>query len=172
MSVYPIDIVKVSMDHKDGTKAYHVTLVATSYGRALVIKRWGKKSVFGEILTSRFPDIAAGEEAYAAIISAKMKRGYSAQSKVIETADDLDGLIKCIGRPTWMKLAAADLNHLDGSLKTNGIREPDPPRFAENGTFLGNPEPRKIEITQEMIDADRREQALIRSAENPLYGKY
>lgn len=168
---YPAEVARTSLNHKQGTKSYHVTLIATSENKSVLIKRWGRTGAFGDVKFEIYNGNEEGEAAFEAIINDKRKRGYAIDTTDVVRALDLAELTKAVGRPTWAKMNPAVLVHIDSSISTTGVREADPLRFDENGVFA-DPQPRKVEITEEMIEADKRLRLEELRARNPNYGRF
>lgn len=174
MSAYPMTVQKVYLEHQGGTKFYALTVVFTNEDKALFIRRWGRKGVFGDMLVEEHNSHKAGVAAYEKLLREKTsgRKGYEAKN---ESQDDVllaADLQRVVGLAQWAKLSASNLKHLDASIDTTGVREPDPPRFDENGDFLGDAPVRKLEITEEMIEADKRSKLESAYKSNPKFGMF
>lgn len=174
MSAYPMQVRSVSMDHTGGTKSYHLLLVTTADGRSLFVSRWGKTGAFGEMKPETFPTSAGGEKAWDKKERQKASGGYRQHGAVrVEAVNDAGDLRRAIGIGVWGKVGAAALKHLDPSLDTSGMREADPVRVNEDGTFNANTS-RNADLSAQIAaekEAQRIESENVLRA-NPLFGKF
>lgn len=171
MSPYPIEIQRVNYAHQGGTKAYFLTLLQTSEGNSVLIKRWGRVGAFGDVKFETYLSHSEGERAFKSAQNTRGTKGYRVESIDTLTAASLDETTKIIGRPTWAKMDPATLTHIDASLSTKGVREADQPRFTEDGEFI-DPQPRKVEISAEDIERDRQARFDLLRAKNPNFGRF
>jgi predicted DNA-binding WGR domain protein len=167
---YPMSISRASLDHRGGTKSYHLLQITNALGQSVFVSRWGKTGAFGDVKIERGSSDAMSK-AWLKKHSEKERGGYAVVSSENFKAKDLDELIKWVGRPTWTKLSADDLKHLDSTIGTNGVREAEPPRFTESGDFVGV-QARKVEITEEMKEQVKLEKFEQARARNPNYGRF
>lgn len=163
---------RTSLDHKGGTKAYHLILIKTPDGRGMLIRRFGKVGQFGDVMVEQFPTSAAAEKAFEKLYNEKTsgRKGYF-QKTHEESDEDFDGLQKILGRPLWAKLGPSDIKFLNDDADVSGVRERDPNRYDEDGNWLGNPEPRKADIAAE-IEASKQQRLEELRQKNPLYGRF
>ncbi|RWB95512.1 MAG: WGR domain-containing protein [Mesorhizobium sp.] len=178
MSSYPIKATHLSLDHRGGTKSYHTVLVETADGLGLLVKRWGKKGVFGSTKTESYATYREAERAFERIFNEKTRGGYEVVGKTVETvANDQSELPKMFGRMIYSKLDSGALQHIDPTIDVTGRREPDPPEYDENGDYIGRAPPRVI--PRETIEAALKREAEERKqkeqegyAANPLFGLF
>lgn len=181
-STYPISIEIVSLEHKGGTKAYHLYRMSTKSGASLVAFRWGKVGTFGEVQTHKFDTIGSAEEAFDKKLAAKMRGGYSPSTRhdpKPSTAPSFEDLRDAIGRPMLTRLGPTNLKHIDPNIDTTGMKEPDPPRLDENGRLHPGTEAKKRREEEERVRkaaaeiAAREEQERQEAyKDNPLFGAF
>lgn len=126
-----ITIRKLSMQHRGGTKEYHLLLVANSEnGKGLLVSRWGKTGAWGQMKTEKGTESDA-TRAFHAKFDEKSTRGYRT------TADKTDGVhtyeeaAKIIGMTYWPQLGAHNLEHVFPGVDTAGVREAKPATWKE-----------------------------------------
>lgn len=180
MSTYPITVSTVNLKHRGGTKFYTFLLAQTADGKGLLIKRYGKVGTFGQIIEERYDTYKGAEKAFEKTFDEKTsgRKGYEVDGATRElTVSGPGDLLTVFGRMLWPKLSAATVKHLDPSYDTTGRREPDPPRFGEDGEYLGEPEPRTLSpeevetAKQAAIDEEKAKRAAI-YAENENFGRF
>jgi predicted DNA-binding WGR domain protein len=176
---YPMVVKKLHLNHQGGTKFYAMTLVATSTDKCIFIRRWGKVKAFGEILVQKFHGVGAATKEFDTFLRGRERRGYRIEASEANPAEDQEQLIRQVGRATWAKLPPDALTHLDSTISTAGVREAEPPRYDEDGNFVGNPPPRKYELSEEekaavLAEQRAKEEALQakRRAANPNFGRF
>jgi predicted DNA-binding WGR domain protein len=177
---YPMEIWGVSLEHEKGTKAYDIKVVSSSAGPAIVIFRWGKVGVRGDILVKRFDTYTEAKSAAEAKKREKKTRGYDQTS--ISEAKVVNGrfsLVQAIGRPTLAKLDPDDITHIDPDFDTKGMRRREPPRLDEDGRLnqraLRDKELREKEELRKFREEQRRkeeDEAESFYRNNPLYGAF
>jgi predicted DNA-binding WGR domain protein len=175
MSAYPMTVQKVYLEHVGGTKFYALTLIFNSNDKALFIRRWGRKGVFGDMIVEEHNTHKAGVAAYEKLLREKSsgRKGYEVKSEGQDDVHDgVDELRRVVGLAQWAKLSPKALKHIDPAIDTTGVREPDPPRFDENGDYLGEAPVRKVEITEEMVEADKRARMESAYSSNPKFGMF
>lgn len=175
MSAFPMTVQKVYLEHQGGTKFYALTIIFTNEDKALFLRRWGRKGVFGDMIVEEHKSHKAGVAAYEKLLREKTsgRKGYEVKNEGQDDVHDgVDELKRVVGLAQWAKLSASNLKHLDASIDTTGVREPDPPRFDENGDFLGDAPARKLEITEEMVEADKRARMESAYKSNPKFGMF
>lgn len=175
MSAYPMKLRSVSFDHTGGTKSYHLLIVETADGKSLFVSRWGKKGAFGELKAEMFPTVAAGEKAFDKKERQKTSSGYrqTGPSKS-DVANNAAELRAAMGLPTWSKVGAGAISHLDPAIDTKGMRDAEPNRVGEDGRLTGQDAARKVDVSQALAaqkEADRIESERILAA-NPNYGRF
>lgn len=163
---------RTSLKHRGGTKEYHLVLIVTPQQTGILIRRFGKVGAFGEVMVEQFNNALVAEANYCQLLLKKTaeRKGYS-KTVSNSTECDFDELQKRIGRPLWAKLSPANIRFLNADADVTGVREPDPPRFDEEGRWLGNPEPRKADLTAEIEAAKAARLEELRQ-KNPLYGRF
>lgn len=156
-TTYPIEIQKISLDHKGATKSYHLLLAARADGKCLLVKRWGRKGQFGSISEELFNTTGFAERAFEKVLAEKTGRGYSVlqETNSNKTAVNAEILVHHFGRPLWAKLSAAAVKQLDEDIDVTGRREPETPRFDEYGNDNGMAQVRMPVYTQEQLAAQQ-----------------
>jgi len=125
MSVFPITIIRESLRHRQGTKAYHLLRIMTASGPALTINRWGKTEAWGEIQIVRHDSMAQATTAYNQEKREKEGRGYSVYMMArSDNADDFEEFKKVLGPQYFSQLGVDNLRHLSPDFDTTGVREP------------------------------------------------
>lgn len=173
MSVYPIKVSSISLDHKNGTKSYHLMVVETADGTALFINRWGKTGQFGELQVKTCTKAEAWK-AFEAKEREKTRGGYGAKGamRVQEAVTGTD-LPKAMTLAVFNKVGAKAINFIDPGFNTSGMRELDDPRTDEDGRVV-NDTTRKADIAAQ-LEAQRLEEAAAAAqsyASNPNYGRF
>lgn len=180
--VYPITVESVSLDHKGGTKSYHLKLVHSKSGNSLVIYRWGKTGEFGSVKVEKFVFAEEASKAFEKKMTEKMRKGYAVNSKhdpAPKTADDFADLRKLVGSPVMSKLQADELKHIDPDADTKGMREREDPRFTEDGKWDADAADRRArekqaEIRKAQEEAKRKEEQEAQQAyaNDPNFGAF
>lgn len=188
MSSFPMSIYKVEYKHKGGTKAYFLTLVTNAANESILIKRWGKVGATGQLKVEQFGTAGPGNAAFSKAQKERESRGYILQKDDTKIVPDLPGLQLAIGRTIYPMVGAHNINHLDPTIDTTGMREPEATQD-ENGKYTGRQtrtDPDFIKAQQEEVR--RREEEARAAAEaaalkekqeiaanykaNPLYGRF
>lgn len=174
MSVYPIKTRSISMDHRGGTKSYHLMIVEAANGHSVFISRWGKTGAFGEVKVETFDSPKKAQQAWDRKEREKVKNGYGQTAPARESrADKQDELIKAIGLTIFNKMGAKAVLHLDPTFDTTGMREADPPQYdEETGRKLDTA--RKADLEEAMKQQRLMEAAAAEEAyrNNPIYGRF
>ncbi|MDE4297067.1 WGR domain-containing protein [Phaeobacter gallaeciensis] len=179
---YPVRIEAISLDHKGGTKSYHITKVTNQNGKSLVIYRWGKTGAFGEVMTEKFESASAADKAFEKKLGTKMKGGYSPDAQhdpMPVDVNDFDGLRKKLGRPTMARLGPDHISHIDGDVDTSGVKDAETPRIGEDGRLNPQAEAEKRKRLEEekrkaRKEMERRQQQEYEAAytANPNFGAF
>ncbi len=74
--MYRVRVHKLSLEHKGGTKAYHLLRISLSDKSSLVVNRWGKLGSFGETSHETFPTSILADKAFYKKKREKEGRGY------------------------------------------------------------------------------------------------
>lgn len=174
MSVYPIKVHTISLDHRGGTKSYHLHMIQAANGNCVFIKRWGKTGVFGECKIETFDSPIKAQKAWDSKERAELNKGYSQTGPVVEkVARDQSELVAAIGRNTFNKLGPAAVKHLDPSFDTTGMREAEDPQYdEETGRKIDTS--RKMDLAELMAEQKRQEEAERQRTyeSNDLYGRF
>jgi predicted DNA-binding WGR domain protein len=174
MSVYPIKVHSISLDHRGGTKSYHLMMIEAANGNSVVVYRWGKTGVFGEIKIETFDSPIKARKGWEKKEREKTSNGYSQTGPAVEkVAADASELMAAIGRNMFAKLGASNVKHLDPSFDTSGMREADDPQYdEETGKKLDTA--RKMDLAALLEEQKRKEEAEIARAYevNDLYGRF
>lgn len=174
MSIYPIKSRSISLDHRGGTKSYHLMIIEAANGKCVVINRWGKTGSFGEMKVETFDSPVAAQKAFDKKEREKGRNGYSQTGSTRDTeAADASELVKAIGMATFNKMGAAAVKHLDPNFDTTGMREADPPQYdEETGRKLDTA--RRANLDEMMRQQKAAEEAAVLEAyaANDLYGRF
>ncbi|WP_168342099.1 WGR domain-containing protein [Rhizobium leguminosarum] len=174
MSVYPIKVHSISLDHRGGTKSYHLMMIRAANGNTVVVYRWGKTGVFGEVKIETYDGPIKAQKGWDKKEREKTNNGYSQTGPAVEkTANDASELMAAIGRNMFAKLGASNVKHLDPSFDTNGMREADDPQYdEETGKKLDTA--RRMDLAALLEEQKLKEAAEIAAAYevNDLYGRF
>jgi len=177
---YPLDIANIHLEFSDGdrsNKFYSATLVTTQNGKAIVIKRWGKIGLIGELKVETYPSQNKAEREYEKIVSAKRGKGYQATKSTMKIVSTETEFRLAIGPAVWLKLPPGPLLHLIPDMDVSGRRELDPNRFDENGKYIGEPPPRvfskaEIEAARQVEREQEQAEAVKTYASHPKFGRF
>jgi predicted DNA-binding WGR domain protein len=154
---YPVEIANINLESSDGkrsNKFYNLICVVGADGKSALVKRYGKNDGrLGEIIIVT-GDQAKVEKEFESMLSSKTRKGYAIKSNTTKRCNDERELRMGLGPALWPKLPGSMLDHLDLGIDTSQRRELEQPRFAENGTYLGEQKPRSH--TREEIEAAKR----------------
>lgn len=103
---------KATLDHKGGTKSYHITTLESEAGPAIVIYRWGKTGQFGQIKVERFSSGAAAEHAVMKKVGEKRSGGYIERPVSDSLLRDEAGLKTFLTTPVLMAIGRDDILHV------------------------------------------------------------
>ncbi len=142
---YPIDHSQVHLTFKDrkSDKFYALSLLVNAYGKATVLRRFGKNNgTFGELIVENFDTQAKAEKLFEKLLREKTGKGYSITNQGETQCRDSAALRLAVGVAVWPKLPPSVIQHLDLGIPTDGRKDLDPPRFNDDGKFIGDPKPR------------------------------
>lgn len=145
--MFPMQIHKLSLRHRGGTKDYHLVSIISEAGNGLLINRWGKAGSWGSLKIEQFGSKAATDRAFEHLFESKEGRGYTEQlARNRQTAHNEGELSKYLGPQYMAQIGAANLLHINDKADTSGIREPEEVSFNKrpNGSFALNEKPRKL----------------------------
>jgi predicted DNA-binding WGR domain protein len=157
------------------TKSYYLTLVTTSTGRTVLIRRWGKKGAFGELKAETYERPIQGEKAWDKLEREKTGKGYRQEGPMrVEEVKSAAELKSKMGLPVFAKMGKEAVSWLDPDLDTSGMRDAEPPRIGEDGRLTGEDKPRKVDLSAELAaqkaaDAKAAEETL---RKNPNFGRF
>jgi predicted DNA-binding WGR domain protein len=180
MNHYPITVESQSFNHKGGTKSYHLMLIKTNDGRAVVINRWGKTGAFGEMEVKEFTSIPEALKRWQAKERDKTRNGYGpiGPTKSVVAAAPAE-LTKAIGLATFNKMGAKAVKHLDDGWDTAGMRELDEAKSHDGEFKHVNDTTRKARIDPAELEAERLRMAAAERArqeaayqENSNFGRF
>jgi predicted DNA-binding WGR domain protein len=143
-----MDIAKVSLTHRGGTKEYFLTLVCAPGGSSIVIRRWGAKGALGQLKVTKFVSQKDAEKDFEKELNARQSgsKGYQVtDSKELQVASP-EELARAIGRTVMPKIGAANMQHIDPTFDTTGMRDPEQTR-EEDGTPIDTR--RRVQLTPE-----------------------
>lgn len=172
---YPMEGIKSSFLHQNGTKEYFLTLIVNNEGKGIVIRRWGSKGKTGQIKVTCFNTAAAAEKDFEKETDLRQSGSKSYQitdSKVV-TVEAQDKLPLIIGRTVYPKMGPKGISHLDPDIDVSDIREPDNDRD-EDGNFVGRAtRPVRIDPNEvERLERENREKELEPMKANPKFGLF
>lgn len=170
--MFPFAIRKVSLEHRGGTKEYHLVCIQSKdskSGPSLLIKRWGKKGTWGQVQFIRGNAFEVEDE-FTKIQRQKEGRGYDVTSENRNGAEDIDGLRKVLGPGYWRDMGKELPYLMPGKDPSafKGARAAVEPRFDDDGNPTGA-EPPKPKLIDDLPPPKTREE-LIES--NPLWGSF
>ncbi|SCW95729.1 WGR domain-containing protein [Ancylobacter rudongensis] len=183
MSTYPIAVDSVALEHKGGTKAYYVTRISTNDGRHLLVNRWGKVGVFGEVQVFKFTDRKTVEKEFEKKIRAKRTGGYELKANgsglpnhgaATFVASDAQELVKKLTVPLFDKLGKDAISFLDPAIDTSRMREAEPPQLDEEGRKINRNTARKADLSDAIAAEKEAERKQVEQtyASNPLFGRF
>jgi predicted DNA-binding WGR domain protein len=138
-----IQVRKVSLRHRGGTKEYHLLCVVNdSIGHGIVVNRWGKTGAWGQMKTER-DDGKKSFNSFLAKLQEKEARGYSIYKDEANSYDTNEAAKSAIGMAYWPQLGAANILHVMPGIDTSGVREAEPVTWKEeNGKFVPDDKPK------------------------------
>nr|AJW30269.1 hypothetical protein pLM21S1_p151 [Sinorhizobium sp. LM21] len=174
MSIYPIKSRTITLDHRGGTKSYHLVLIEAANGNCVVINRWGKTGAFGEMKVETFDSPIKAQKAWDKKEREKTGKGYAQKGGTRErSVAETSELPKIVDAMTFNKMGASAVKHLDPFFDTSGMREADDPQYdEETGAKLDTA--RKADLS-DAIEAKRiadAEKAARAYDDNDLYGRF
>lgn len=160
MSTFPIKCQKLTMDHRGGTKSYHLLQLTNTDGEAILVKRWGKTGAFGQMDVRRgnAHDMASLWNAIHREKTSGLK-GYEPGEIKGFNAMTEDELKKFVTVPLWTKLGADNIKHVIPEASAIGVKDPEVIEWGEDG----KPVPKK---PLEMPDTENRTKT------NPNWGMF
>lgn len=174
MSVYPIEITRVHMPHKGGSKEYFVTEVLNSKGKALVIFRWGKVGGFGDIHTEMHDSFNAATKAVKKKISSKRSGGYEMKEEDHFTCKDEGDVRRVLGR-VMSKVGKEAMLHIDPDFEVSGMQPGRAPQYDEDGYKVDNArriDPRVLEENLRLQREREAEEERLRNESIPNFGLF
>jgi predicted DNA-binding WGR domain protein len=178
---YPLDFAQYSLEFSDGgrsNKHYTATLLhSDTSGNSVIIRRWGKIGVLGEIKIEKFAIRHKAEKEFEALVESKLRKGYEKKSSNIKQINSEGELRMAFGPAVWPKLPGSALQHVIPNMDVTGRRELDPNRFDENGKYIGEPPARtfsqaEIKKAREAEKEREQEEAVKTYSENPRFGMF
>lgn len=174
MSAYPVSITSISMDHKGGTKSYHLYLIRSADGpNAVFVSRWGKTGQFGDLKVQISPPDVA-DKAFDKKLSEKTSGGYAVKTHKDLHANSWDEVTRTLGAPLISKIGASAIAAIDNGIDTSAMKEAEPPRLDDDGRLTGLDKPRAVDITKSVEELKKQEQAAAAQAyeADPEYGRF
>ncbi len=177
---YPLDFATYTLESSDGhrsNKFYHATLVVSQNQNAIIVRRWGKIGSPGELKIEKFAIQKKAESEFEKLVRSKLGKGYTTKSSNIKQINAQDELRLAFGPGLWPRLPGSALEHILPGIDITGRRELSPPRYDENGKYLGEPPPRvysktEIEKARQAQAAAEREETARTYASNPRFGLF
>lgn len=177
MSVYPITIRFISMEHKGGTKSYNLAHIVAADSRSVVVNRWGKTGTFGDIKASHFrkEEYGKADKALTAKYREKLGNGYAETNDRFVSASDETELRRALGRMLFIKLGASTIKWLDPNIDVSGLKDAEHPSYDEDGYKVDNArrvDPRELERQLEAQKRAETEAAAAEMKSLPTYGMF
>lgn len=175
MSVYPMEIAKVSLGHKGGTKDYFLTLIVNATGQAVVIRRWGKKGATGQVTVKKFDNGGLAETDFQKELTKRQSgsKGYQIEDSKTLTVESQSQLPLMVGRTVFPQMGGSNVKHIDPGYDVTGMREPESNRD-DDDNFVGNT-PRHVSVDPavvEKLEQEKRERELDSMRSNPKFGRF
>jgi len=174
---YPVNITRVSLNHRGGTKSYHVYLVETAGGQAVFISRWGKTGQFGDLKVEiGTPKKMAS--AYDSKLRQKRNGGYEAAApQRVDAAGDWSGVVSILTPALVAKMGKEAIEAIDPAIDTSSIPSARPARLDEEGRLTGDDAPRGVDPrsfaeAQERAKREAQEKERQAYANDPMYGAF
>jgi predicted DNA-binding WGR domain protein len=171
---YPIKTRSISLDHRGGTKSYHLMIIEAANGNAVFISRWGKTGQFGEMKVEEYDSPAKAMKAWEKKEREKTRNGYGQAGPAREgRADTSDEFPKAVSLSIFNKMGASAVKHLDPGFDTAGMREADPAQYdEETGRKIDTA--RKADISEALAaeKAASEKAAAEAYADNPIFGRF
>ncbi|WLR91029.1 WGR domain-containing protein [Shinella zoogloeoides] len=163
------------MSHKGGTKDYFLTLVVNAQGRAIVIRRWGAKGATGQVRVKKFASQLEAEVDYQKELDHRQSgsKGYRITDSKTLQIEKREAFPFVVGRTVFPKIGPANVQHLDPTYDTTGMREPESNRD-DDDNFIGNAT-RHVTIDPDVVaraEAARKEAELAEMKQNPKFGRF
>ena len=173
-NAFPMTIKSLSMDHKGGTKSYHLLLISSDQtGASVLINRFGKTGAFGQTQEFSFEARDHAEREFFKKYEEKSKNGYretiSAKSDDV-TAITETALINLIGPQMWAKIKTRVANTLYGDATAIPVSD----RAIANAKRLADQAELNRQIA-EKIAADKAEKLRLERASyetNAAFGRF
>ncbi|MFA9261814.1 MAG: WGR domain-containing protein [Undibacterium sp.] len=154
-----MQVTKITLDHKGGTKSYNLIVVdSNDSSRSILIKRWGKTGALGQ-MSSHFGSSLDMNQVASDTVDEKTRRGYGIARSDQFQADDSADLARHVGRTVWPKIGADAINYLDPGIDTTGWREPDAPTMPEDSKMGDKSVPREARKFVPSAEDEARAQA-------------
>lgn len=149
-SPYPMTVRKVRMSHSGGTKAYHFVLITTDGGPGMLLKRWGKVGVWGQMAFEHFHKSVDAAAAFRRQARERLtpRKGYAIEEDRSSAAKDQSELKRALGLQYWAKMGVANLEFLDPEIEAVGSREHRNPevQFDDDGNIISYEMKQKFDI--------------------------
>lgn len=145
--MFPIIVTKVSLEHRQETKAYHLVMMIGDDGKSAVLTRWGKIGRWGSEKVDTFDSAREASDFYESKISQKQGRGYSFKGAADTRAtEDLVDFKKTLGPSTWLKLGKDAVNHLGLDELADVVAEPEEKKYEKqaDGSFAKVTRPPRV----------------------------
>ncbi|TDW20378.1 WGR domain-containing protein [Rhizobium azibense] len=178
---FPLDFAHYALECSDGNrtnKHYNVSLLINPDGMAIIVRRWGKIGKIGDFKIEKFAIQAKAEQEFDKLVQSKLGKGYVSKSSQIKQISSESDLRMAFGPAVWPQIPAGALNHVLPDMDTTGRpAQAAPPRFSEDGRYLGEPPARtysKTEIAKarEAEKALEQEVAIETYKSNPRFGLF
>lgn len=160
---FPIQIRKITMDHRTGTKQYHLVLItsASADGVEVTLLRWGKTGAWGQVQAER------GRAAFIAKLREKQDRGYNVtKENIVDATDEADFKLK-IGAG-YLAHAKDFYDQIIPGGDTTGMKAAKPIVFEkrEDGSFTVK------EDDARLIKESEEDKVRQKIGENPSWGSW
>lgn len=174
MSVYPMHVLKETLNHKGGTKSFHLMEIVNAKGNAVLITRWGKTGTFGQFDVKSFTDGDNCKKAYSKKRAEKTKKGYMPTPSDMDIVQSEQELRLLLGVGYLSRFGADNLRVLDPNADTTGIRGPSVD-YDEDGNKVDNAkriDAKLMELAKEREAEEQRKREEEAYASNPMFGLF
>jgi predicted DNA-binding WGR domain protein len=166
---------QLSLDHKGGTKSYHIYVIETADNRSVFVNRWGKTGQFGELQTKQFPDAGAAWKEFTSKEQTKTRNGYYPKTGTkTSTCNNLNEFKAALGVSMFNKIGKEALEHIDPTIDTSSMRSAEPPKTADGELRHVNDTTRKADVRDALAAQAKAEAEAVAAAyaDNPMFGRF
>lgn len=163
---------RVTLDHKGGTKSYHLAWISCDEtGKSILMKRWGKKSSFGQLQVLTYSTVNGARSAAVSLITEKRRGGYDVVSEVT-TDNTRRTLGEFFGPVVWNAFGAENIEFLDADIDTAGMKRAAPAPTRDENDRPIPVTPRFVQPDPEVVRRQELERLRKEQEANPLFGMF